>query len=68
MVAVHASIRYQNDPYNHTRWKHKWRWHNRGCVWENQSTEWAGKEDWTSKRKYQALEDKKNSLPSRLIV
>ena len=20
------------DPTNHTRWKHKWWWHNRGCV------------------------------------
>ena len=21
------------DRDTHTRWKHKWSWHNRGCVW-----------------------------------
>ena len=49
----------ENDPY-HTRRKHKWRWHTRGCVWDKLATEWAGDEDWTSKRtKCQAPEDKK---------
>ena len=35
----------ERDPGNHTRWKHKWRWHNRGNVWDQISTEWAGEED-----------------------
>ena len=36
MVAVHVSIRHEKkDPCNQTRWKDKWRWHNRGCVWAN---------------------------------
>ena len=47
----------KQDPCNHTRWKHKWVWHNRGCVWDKLATDDAGKEDWISKRKYDALED-----------
>ena len=50
----------KDDPYNHTRWKHKWRWHNRGCVWGKLATEWAGKDDWMNKRSScPELEDKK---------
>ena len=41
----------EEDPCNHTRWKHKWRWHNRGTFWDKMATDWAGKEDWMSKRK-----------------
>ena len=49
-----------NDPKNHTRWKHMWGWHNRGCVWDKVAAEWAGKEDLTSKSaRCQASEDKK---------
>ena len=44
----------KNDPYNHTKRKHRWGWNNRGA------NERAGKVDWTRRRKYQALEDKKN--------
>ena len=36
----------EEDPFNHTRWKHKWGWHNRGCVWDKVATELAGDEDW----------------------
>ena len=25
----------RDDPMNHTRWKHNWKWHNRGNVWDN---------------------------------
>ena len=32
-------------------WKHKWKWHNRGNVWDNIATDWAGDDDWISKRK-----------------
>ena len=39
------------DPNNHTRWKHKIGWHNRGCVWDKIASEWSGKHDWSSKRK-----------------
>ena len=41
----------KEDPCNHTRWKHKWWWHNRGCVWNKRATDWVGEEDWMSKRK-----------------
>ena len=40
----------RDDPLNHTGWKHKWNWHNRGNVWDNMSSDWAGEEDWISKR------------------
>ena len=37
---------------NHTRWKHKWRWHNRGCVFGTKSPpKWCGKEEWNTERK-----------------
>ena len=49
-VRPQKPIEMKKDPYNHTRWKHMWRWHNRGCFWDNAATEWAGNEDWTSKR------------------
>ena len=39
------------DPSNHTRWKHKWRWHNRGCVWDKTTSERSGVEDWSEKKK-----------------
>ena len=38
------------DPINHTRWKHKWRWHNRGCAWDKLASEWVAAEDWTEER------------------
>ena len=39
------------DPTNHTRWKHKWWWHNRGCVWDKIASERAGQEEWSNKRR-----------------
>ena len=30
------------DSTDHTKWKRKWRWHNRGCVWDKTASEWAG--------------------------
>ena len=27
------------NPYNHTRRKHKWGWHHRGCVWDKVAAE-----------------------------
>ena len=41
----------KDDPCNHTRWKHRWAWHNRGCVWDKIATDWACKTDWMSERK-----------------
>ena len=41
----------KEDPSNHTRWKHQWRWHNRGCVWDKIASEWAGAEDWRDNRR-----------------
>ena len=38
------------DQNDHTRWKHKWSWHNRGCVWDRFAPAWAGDEDSTEKR------------------
>ena len=37
----------KEDSENHTRWKHKLGWHNRGNVWHKMASSWAGKEDWT---------------------
>ena len=52
----------ERDPGNHTRWKHKWRWHNRGNVWDQISTEWAGEEDLMRARKRKStLEEKYQS-------
>ena len=31
--AVHERMM-KEDPENHTSWKHKWCWHNRGNVWD----------------------------------
>ena len=39
------------DPNNHTRWKHNFGWHNRGCVWDQIASGCSGKEDWSIKRK-----------------
>ena len=33
----------KHDSYNHTRWKHMWGWHTRGCVWDKLASEGAGK-------------------------
>ena len=41
----------KDDPCNHTRWKQRWAWHNRGCVWDKIATDWACKTDWMSERK-----------------
>ena len=38
-------------PNDHTRWKHKFGWHNRGCVWDKIASEWRVKQDWHNKRK-----------------
>ena len=68
MVAVHASIMHEKRLVQPRKVETQLGWHNRGCVWNKLATMWAGKEDQTSKRKYQALEDEKNSLPSRVVV
>ena len=39
------------DPNNHTRWKHTWRWHNRGSVWNRIPSEWAGAEERSDRRR-----------------
>ena len=41
----------RDEPLNHTRWKHNCKWHNRGNVWDKIATDWAGEDDWISKRK-----------------
>ena len=33
----------RDDPVNHTRWKQKWKWHNRGNVCDKLALDWAGK-------------------------
>ena len=38
-------------PNNHTRWKDKWVWHNRGCVLDKIASEWAWVEDCSKTRK-----------------
>ena len=51
--------RMERDKGNHTRWKHKWRWHNRGNVWCKIATEWAGEEDWMRARIRKSTLEKK---------
>ena len=41
----------RDDPQSRTRWRHKWKWHTRGHVWDKIATDWAGEDDWISKRK-----------------
>ena len=31
----------KDDPQNHTRWRHKWKWHNRGNVLDKIATDWT---------------------------
>ena len=46
MVALLHTRMMKEDPENRTRWKHKWRWYNRGNVSDKMATCWAGEEDW----------------------
>ena len=39
------------DLNNHTIWQHRWRWHNRGCVWYKIASEWSGAVEWSEERK-----------------
>ena len=39
------------DSNNNTRWKHRWGWHNLGCVWDKIASEWVGAEEWSDKRR-----------------
>ena len=45
-----VALMMQEDPENRTRWKHKWRWHNHGNVWNKMATRWAGGKSWTDTR------------------
>ena len=45
----------EEDPGYRTRWKHKWRWHNKGNEYKI-ATRWATKENWMEARK------KKNTM------
>ena len=50
------------DPTNHhSRWKHAWRWHNRGCVWDERASEWTGADAWKN------AEKKRDFVPSALM-
>ena len=49
----------REDSENRTRWKHEWRWHNRGNVWDKMATCWAGKEEWLMARKEQTSPEDK---------
>ena len=58
MVALPAN-RNDRDYENHTRWRHKWEWHNRGHVLDKIAADWAGKEDWMrALKKKSTLADK----------
>ena len=46
-------------PENHAGWKYKLRRHNRGNVWDEMATEWAGEENWMrARRRKRTLEQK----------
>ena len=38
MVAIPTNKKMKEDPENRIRWKRKWRWHNRGNVWDKIAT------------------------------
>ena len=57
----------RDDPMNHTRWKHKWKWHNRGKVWDKMASDWAGEEDWISKRKNKTSSADKADFVTRTL-
>ena len=51
----------KEDPRNHTLWKHKGSWHNRGTMWDNLVTEWAKNKDLMKKRSEKnTIDDKRN--------
>ena len=56
------SLGMKHYPYNHIRLKHLWGWHNRGCVRGKVASEWAGKEEWRSKRKRCQTTDDRREL------
>ena len=47
-----------DDPMNHTKWKHTWKWHIRASVWDKIATDWAGDDDWISKKNKTSSTDK----------
>ena len=53
MVADHKRLD------NHARWKHLWRWHDRGCVWDKVATEWARNDCASKRERCQTLDDEK---------
>ena len=57
----------ERDSENHTRWKHKWRWHNRGNVCYKIATEWAGEEDWLRARNMKSTLDDKYQFVTFVI-
>ena len=50
LVAEYKNRNMTVEPNSHSRWKHKWRWHNRGCVWDKIASDWAGHEEWSNNR------------------
>ena len=57
----------KDDPENQTRWKHQWRWHNRGNVWDKMASCWAGKKDWMIARKKQNSSDDKYNFITNIL-
>ena len=58
----------KEDPENRIRWKHKWRWHKRGDVWDKMATCWAGKEDWMTARKKQNSPEEKYKFITYILI
>ena len=57
----------KEDPENRKKWKRKWRWHNRGNVWDKMATFWAGKEDWMIARKKQNSSEEKYKFITHVL-
>ena len=57
----------RDDPMNHTNWKHKWKRHNRGNVWDKIASDWAGTEDWINKRKNKTSVADKTEFVTRKV-
>ena len=57
----------ERDPANHTRWKHKWSWHNRCNVWDEVGTEWVDEEDWMTARERKNTQDDKYQFVTTVL-
>ena len=56
---------FASDSCTHISWKHKWDWHNGGCVWSKNPSEWSGDEEWGTKREDASVKRTRDEDPMR---